>query len=156
MAPQAVRLFGFLLIPWPVALAAQTLGVDQCARSGEVVIAASLRELPLRIEVVDGATLPADALGSPTGAWRYASDLGVANAKPALHPSLLVQAREGGPLLRLVALAMPHSRPISPEWLARDLVCLLASYNPAATAAWVVDLRHRKVLAAGSLQTIRH
>ena len=132
----------------------QAVSVAQCARRSEVVVPASLAELPLTLEP-GGDQLPPDAQTSPSGAWRFVADFGAAPDQPPRHPTLLVQPRGGGPVLRLSATSVPGSRPIFAEWLSRDLVCVLASFNPAATAAWVVDLRRRKVLAAGSLQAVR-
>ena len=47
---------------------------------------------------------------------------------------------------------MPVGREIDARWLAADVVCLQVNMNPIATAAWLVNVRQGRVLAAASLQ----
>jgi hypothetical protein len=123
----------------PVTLAA-------CAKGDEVVLHMTPRELPLLVTTSPARSKPDNGVASPAGAWA------IAPAESRRHPAMVVWRGRSRTSLHLTATTVPAGRPIEATWLSADVVCVQANLNPMATAAWLVDVRQTRVLAAASLQ----
>jgi hypothetical protein len=125
-------------------------GLKACARPGEIIVAGSARDLPLAISRVAATPRPQTAVRSPSGEWSAIED----TLDPS-HPTLLVWRGAARKSIRMVATDMLQGRMITGRWIGRDLLCVESSFNPAAIATWLVDVRQVRVIARGSLQQPR-
>ncbi len=153
MAPFLFRCLPVACMLW-IALGATARAVDvspmtldACAKPGERVVVEPL--LPLAIRRLGARPVPAHASASPGGSFAFE----VEDLWP--HPRLLVWRGAHQSSLRLTAKPVPGGRPVEGRWLSPDVLCVQASFNPAAWATWLVDVRSERVLAAGSLQSAR-